>query len=153
MSGDNSSDDEDNETRPPVKQQRKSDVKDFNKAVVAVKHDGASIVDDEDEIDAAILTSLAQCRPTNPKPDSSRIGSGDVLQHAAVAGTNAKIARGMSVSEVSAKLRSVSIDETVVQKLADECVDGDALHNFNAGDFEHFGIKYGPMVKIRSLLL
>lgn len=144
---------------PPVKQQKKLDGKESGKAdIAATRGYGPSVDDDEDDIDAAILTSLAQCCKKSTKESASVCGNAETQQHSAksqsksAATSFAKITRTMSVSEVSAKLRNVSIDESVVQKLADECVDGEALHNFVAEDFEHFGIKYGPMVKIRSLL-
>ena len=145
---------------PPVKQQKNLDTMDSGNPEVTAVRCGGSTDDDDYDIDAAILTSLAQCCNKDTKRNPSADGSCDALQlqnkcqsKVAVAGVPlAKITRSMSVSEVSTKLRTMNIDESIVQKLADECVDGEALHNFIAEDFEHFGIKYGPMVKIRSLL-
>ena len=151
--------DDDEYLFPPVKQQKKLDGRGGGKVEAVAVHNGGSTVDeDEDDIDAAILTSLAQCCNKGTKESTSVDDRDDALRHPAKCQSKmavpslAKITRSMSVPEVSARLRSVNIDESVVQRLASECVDGEALHNFIAEDFEHFGIKYGPMVKIRSLL-
>ena len=64
-----------------------------------------------------------------------------------------RISRWMSVQQVSVELCAIGIDRMLVDRLRAECVDGEALMQFTMHDFAHFGIKYGPMVKIRGLLM
>ena len=63
-----------------------------------------------------------------------------------------QITREMSVYEVGLELSAIKMEKIIIERFVAECVDGEALHHFTVQDFANFGVKYGPMVKIRSLV-